>query len=113
LGKKAYAKVMSESKARKKMTRRERRENPPSAALRELTKAQLLPSLGSVVQGAVQGSAETIDMLNPARRLSPRRNDPIQRSVSPITQPMLFDENDPDSKDKKEKAMWLGSFFGL
>ena len=113
LGKKAYAKVMSESKARKKMTRRERRENPPSAALRKFNRAQLLPALGSMVQGAVRGSAETFDMLNPARRLSPRRNDQAQRFVSSVTQPMLFDENDPKAKKKKETAMFAGSLFGL
>ena len=128
-GEKNYDAIYAERDARAKMSPRERKHAPrASQALRDHDLSTMLPALGNVVQGAVRDSAATLDYVHPANlarlMLDPAKegisrfvSKPItnmyKEAVSPIVNPILYDEEDPEAKGRAEKLKDFGGFFGL
>jgi hypothetical protein len=126
---KDYDAIYAERDARAKMSPRERKHAPrASQALRDHDLSTMLPALGNVVQGAVRDSAATLDYVHPANlarlMLDPGKeglsrfvSKPItnmyKEAVSPIVNPILYDEEDPEAKGRAEKLKDFGGFFGL
>ena len=126
---KNYDAIYAERDARAKMSPRERKHAPrASQALRDHDLSTMLPALGNVVQGAVRDSAATLDYVHPANlarlMLDPAKeglsrfvSKPItnmyKEAVSPIVNPILYDEEDPEAKGRAEKLKDFGGFFGL
>ena len=126
---KNYDAIYAERDARAKMSPRERKHAPrASQALRDHDLSTMLPALGNVVQGAVRDSAATLDYVHPANlarlMLDPGKeglsrfvSKPItnmyKEAVSPIVNPILYDEEDPEAKERAEKLKDFGGFFGL
>jgi hypothetical protein len=126
---KDYDAIYAERDARAKMSPRERKHAPrASQALRDHDLSTMLPALGNVVQGAVRDSAATLDYVHPANlarlMLDPGKeglsrfvSKPItnmyKEAVSPIVNPILYDEEDPEAKERAEKLKDFGGFFGL
>ena len=123
-----FARAVAEREARRGMSRRERRDNPPSEALRELAMQDMKPSLGSVAQGIVEGNAQGLDyfhplnlgrmILNPAneglgRFIAPSIVSTYENAVSPVAKPVLFDERDPKADEKSRSGKNFGNFFSL
>lgn len=118
--------ALKEREARKGMSRQERMKNPPSPELRKLARSEVLPTLGTMAQGALSGAAETIDYLSPvnvARLFADPFNEGVGRFFAPsmtqnatqtvdgLTDPLLYDERDPEAEKRKESAMMVGSLF--
>lgn len=123
-----FARAVAEREARRGMSRRERRDNPPSEALRNLTMQEMKPSLGSIAQGVVEGNAQGLDyfhplnigkmILNPAneglgRFIAPSIVNTSENAVSPVAKPVLFDERDPQAEEKSRSGKNFGNFFSL
>lgn len=123
-----FARTIAEREARRGMSRRERRDNPPSEALRNLTMQEMKPSLGSIAQGVVEGNAQGLDyfhplnigkmILNPAneglgRFIAPSIVNTYENAVSPVAKPVLFDERDPQAEEKSRSGKNFGNFFSL
>ena len=97
--------------------------SPELAAYR---RSQILPSIGTLAQGAVRDTAKGLDYLSPAnltrllldpadeglsRFMAKPISDRIAKGAEVVTQPMLFDEDDPYSKERKEKTMDIGGML--
>lgn len=97
--------------------------SPELAAYR---RSQLIPSVGTLAQGAVRDTAKGLDYLSPAnltrllldpadeglsRFMAKPISDRIAKGAEVVTQPMLFDEDDPYSKKRKEKTMDIGGML--
>jgi hypothetical protein len=100
--------------------------NPPSPELRKLAGSEVLPTLGTMAQGALSGAAETIDYLSPvnlARLFADPGNEGLERFFAPsitqnaaqtvkgLTNPLLYDERDPEAEKRKKAAMMVGSLL--
>jgi hypothetical protein len=97
--------------------------SPELAAYR---RAQILPEMATLAQGAVRDTAKGLDYLSPAnltRLLLDPANEGLSRFISPpisnmrseaakvVTQPMLYDEDDQYSKERKRKTMDIGGML--
>ena len=122
----AFKRALEEREARKGMSRQERMKNPPSPELRKLASSEVLPTLGTIAQGALSGATETIDYLSPvnvARLFADPFNEGVGRFFEPsmtqnaaqtvkgLTNPLLYDERDPEAEKRKKAAMMVGSLF--
>ena len=122
----AFKGALEEREARKGMSRQERMKNPPSPELRKLAGSEVLPTLGTMAQGALSGAAETIDYLSPvnlARLFADPGNEGLERFFAPsitqnaaqtvkgLTNPLLYDERDPEAEKRKKAAMMVGSLL--
>ena len=122
----AFEGAVKEREARKGMSRQERMKNPPSAELRKLARSEVLPTLGTIAQGALSGASETIDYLSPVnvarlfadpfneglgRFFAPSMTQNATQNVEPLINPLLYDERDPEAEKRKESAMMVGSLF--
>lgn len=118
--------ALKEREARKGMSRQERMKNPPSAELRKLARSEVLPTLGTIAQGALSGASETIDYLSPVnvarlfadpfneglgRFFAPSMTQNATQNVEPLINPLLYDGRDPEAEKRKESAMMVGSLF--
>jgi hypothetical protein len=97
--------------------------SPELAAYR---RAQILPDMATLAQGAVRDTAKGLDYLSPAnltRLLLDPADEGLSRFISPpisnmkseaakfVTQPMLYDEDDQYSKERKRKTMDIGGML--
>ena len=97
-----------------------------SSELAAYRRSQLLPSIGTLAQGAVRDTAKGLDylsganltrlLLDPAdeglsRFFAKPISDKISQGAKAVTQPMLFDEADPYSKKRKQDGMDLGGML--
>jgi len=97
-----------------------------SSELAAYRRSQLLPSIGTLAQGAVRDTAKGLDylsganltrlLLDPAdeglsRFFAKPISDKISQGAKVVTQPMLFDEDDPYSKKRKQDGMDLGGML--
>ena len=94
-----------------------------SSELAAYRRSQLLPVIGTLAQGAVRDTAKGLDYLSPAnltrllfdpadeglsRFMAKPISNKISKGAEVVTQPMLYDENDPYSKKRKQDGMDLG-----
>jgi len=100
-----------------------------SPELAEYRRSQLLPVIGTLAQGAVRDTAKGLDYLSPAnltrllfdpadeglsRFMAKPISNKISKGAEVVTRPMLYDENDPYSKKRKQDGMDLGgTLFSL
>ena len=97
--------------------------SPELAAYR---RAQILPEMATLAQGAVRDTAKGLDYLSPAnltRLLLDPADEGLSRFISPpisnmrseaakvVTEPMLYDEDDQYSKERKRKTMDVGGML--
>ena len=97
--------------------------SPELAAYR---RSQLIPSVGTLAQGAVRDTAKGLDYLSPvnltrllldpadeglSRFMSPPISNTMSEAAKVVTQPMLFDEDDPYSKKRKKNTMDIGGML--
>lgn len=94
-----------------------------SSELAAYRRSQLLPDIGTLAQGAVRDTAKGLDYLSPAnltrllfdpadeglsRFMAKPISNKISKGAEVLTRPMLYDENDPYSKKRKQDGMDLG-----
>jgi len=94
-----------------------------SSELAAYRRSQLLPVIGTLAQGAVRDTAKGLDYLSPAnltrllfdpadeglsRFMAKPISNKISKGAEVLTRPMLYDENDPYSKKRKQDGMDLG-----
>ena len=97
-----------------------------SSELAAYRRSQLLPSIGTLAQGAARDTAKGLDYISPAnltrllldpadegfsRFMAKPITDRIAKGAEVVTQPMLYDEDDPYSKKRKQDAMDLGGML--
>jgi hypothetical protein len=120
----AHANLMDEDKKLRAMgSKAWGKVSPELAAYR---RAQILPDMATLAQGAVRDTAKGLDYLSPAnltRLLLDPANEGLSRFISPpisnmrseaakvVTQPMLYDEDDQYSKERKRKTMDIGGML--
>ena len=120
----AHANLMDEDKKLRAMgSKAWGKVSPELAAYR---RAQILPDMATLAQGAVRDTAKGLDYLSPAnltRLLLDPANEGLSRFISPpisnmkseaakvVTQPMLYDEDDKYSKERKRKTMDIGGML--
>jgi len=117
--------INPEKEARRSMSRRERRANPASEALRNYEQGKILPTLQNMGVGLVEGAADTLDILNPVnlglnilnpanesamRFLTPKYT-PNKEAVAPLTDMRFYDQADPDSEKARKNARMAGALF--
>ena len=102
--------LLEESVVRKNMTRRERRANPPSEALRNYSVGQAGKAIGEMGLGVVQGLGEGLDFFNSANIqrsvMGLPQLTPAQDALSPITNIRLLEDN-----EGRDNARTIGSLF--
>jgi hypothetical protein len=120
----AHANLMDEDKKLRAMgSKAWGKVSPELAAYR---RAQILPDMATLAQGAVRDTAKGLDYLSPAnltRLLLDPADEGLSRFISPpisnmkseaakfVTQPMLYDEDDKYSKERKRKTMDIGGML--
>lgn len=121
-----FQSVLAEAEERKGKSRQWRMKNPPSAALSDYTKSQILPGLGTMAQGALQATAETLDYVNPvnltrlaldpadeglSRFFSPPVAGRYVEAVSPVVDYGLLDDRDPLNEERRKAFLNAGALF--
>ena len=119
------AQAQTESTARQNMTRKQRRDNPPSELLRNYEQGKILPTLQNMGVGLVEGAADTLDILNPVnlslnvlnpqnkgamRFLNPAYT-PSRDAIKPLSDMRFYDQTDPDSEQARKNARMAGALF--
>jgi hypothetical protein len=117
--------IQDEKAIRQNMTRRQRRDNPPSEALRNYEQGKILPTLQNMGVGLVEGAADTLDIVNPLnlglnvlnpldesamRFLNPAYT-PSRDAIKPLSDMRFYDQTDPDSEQARKNARMAGALF--
>jgi hypothetical protein len=105
------AMAMSESEARKGMSRKERRDNPASENLQAYAKDRAGRAVGEMGLGLLEGVGEGVDFLRPENLASmyfglPQINTSAQDALQPVTSMGLLRDD-----EGKDTARLIGSLL--
>lgn len=108
--------INAEKEARRSMSRRERRDNPPSEALRNYAQSRVLPTLGEGALGVVKGAANTLDSMRIKNLVAayngiPAVTSPMQDLVKPITDIGILNDDDEEKIAARKAGEFVGSLL--